>query len=163
MNTDDLLKQQRTALEQGDIAEALTLLEALERSRRKSRLWEELKQNEPESYEELTGKLREAAYGGNKSERTVLQQLARVFGRCNELGIELSTLEVSKHLHKYREAAANLNDIVDESGEGEGKALQDGIQCIKSDANRAQTRAWARKSRKSKSEQLAASRCSETL
>ena len=109
--------------------------------------WHWLRNNQPESYEQLIGKLERAASrylssGG----RTELRQLVRVFEWCEEHRIELADLEVPDHLHKYREAVVRLSRICDgdEPDQSKVQTMQETVGRIKSDPSRRATRAWAR-------------------
>ena len=75
-----------------------------------------------------------------------MKQLIKIFRSCRDHGISLDELDTPHNLHKYREAAAKLNEIV--SGESEiREQLEAAIETIKSHSNRADTRAWARRLR----------------
>lgn len=109
--------------------------------------WHWLRNNQPESYEQLTEKLGQAASQSLSSGgQTELRQLVRVFEWCEEHGIGLADLEVPDHLHKYREAVAHLNRICDsgESDQSKVQTMREIVGRIKSDPSRRATRAWAR-------------------
>ena len=139
-------EKQRVALEAGDVDKALRLLRKLEGRIEKAKAWGWLRSNEPESYEQLIDKLKQSRKGRSASGRTEINQLRRIFRSCRDHDISLVELDVPSNLHKYREAAAKLNEIV--AGESEiREQLEAAIETIKSHSNRADTRAWARESR----------------
>ncbi len=109
--------------------------------------WHWLRNNQPESYEQLIGKLEQAASRSLSSGGQIeLRQLVGVFECCEEHGIELADLEVPAHLHKYREAVAHLSRICDsdEPDQSKVQAMRETVGRIKSDPSRRATRAWAR-------------------
>ena len=65
--------------------------------------WQWLRTHEPESYEQLTGLLRQRVPSLHRTARFVRLWLADVFEWCGEYGIALAELDVSPNLHKYRE------------------------------------------------------------
>ena len=110
--------------------------------------WKWLRNNEPESYEELIEKLGQAKTTLAAPGRTEMKQLAEVFGCCRDNGVQLASLAVSENLHKYREAVAYLYDMVDgkEPEDVDIAELIETLDRIKQES-RDQVRAWARKPR----------------
>ena len=109
--------------------------------------WHWLRNNQPESYEQLIEKLEQAASRSLSSGgQTELRQLVGVFEWCRDHEVKLADLEVPDHLHKYREAVAHLNRICDsdEPDQSKVQTMRETVGRIKSDPSRRATRAWAR-------------------
>lgn len=109
--------------------------------------WHWLRQNEPESYQQLLDKLDQAARRDlSPSGKVELFQLVKVFKWCAEHGVPLNELDVKDHLHKYREAVSYLRRFTRSAkpGEAEIDTVRQIIARIKQDASRQETRLWAR-------------------
>jgi hypothetical protein len=121
--------------------------------------WYWLRNNQPESYEQLTEKLEQAKELLASSGQIELRQLVKVFEWCEDHGIELAELQVPEHLHKYREAAAYMSRTIegDEPDWSKLRKMRETVDRIKSDPSRRATRVWARSWRgeKAKGHQLA--------
>jgi hypothetical protein len=81
----------------------------------------------------------------------VLRQLPEAFKWCKQHSIGLEELEVSKHVHEYREASAHLDGIVSRDGlpdEEKLEKLRQALQRLRSDGTRKATRQWVRRPRK---------------
>lgn len=110
-----------------------------------------LRRDQPESYQELIEKLVLATGALAPSGRSELLELARAFERCRTHGVELDELQVRENLSKYREAAAHFRRIRESTKPGQEKAewMRKTLERIKSDHDRDDTRAWARKPKRS--------------
>ncbi len=60
--------------------------------------WVWLRENSPESYEQLIGKVEASIEGRSRTTRTERRQLAKVFQWCKELDIELSLFDLPGHI-----------------------------------------------------------------
>jgi hypothetical protein len=149
MTIDELIERQRSALETGDTEGAQQLLDEIEAHIEAKNAWKWLRNNAPESYEQLIDKLGQAKTTLAAPGRTEMKQLAEVFGCCRDNGVQLASLAVSENLHKYREAVAYLYDMVGgkEPKDVDTAELIQTLDRIKQE-NRDQVRAWARKPRR---------------
>ena len=142
-----LLEQQSAALDAGDVAAARILLGKIKEmcDKEDTRHW--LRYNQPESYDQLISKLRNAestlSEGGHKNE---MAHLIDVFEECEKCGISLEELDVKKNLPKYREALRPLREITQkkELDESDVTNLKKMIDRIKEYPNRDATRAKER-------------------
>ena len=147
---DELINHQRIALQAGKCEEALSLLDSIVDEIDRANAWAWLQKHEPESHEQLIRKVGHARVGLAQSGRSELSQLERVFTRCKDHGIELSTLDLPRQLAIYRESTGKLNAIVINGAE-ESQVEQEllaAIQMIKSHRTGAETRKWAMTPRK---------------
>jgi hypothetical protein len=143
-----LLKQQETALEAGDIVEARRLLEEISEELSKQYDWPKLKDPGPQSYEQLSDRLKGAGELLDYNGRAELRQLREDFEWCEEHGIGLAELQVSEHLPKYREAACYLNRIcssTEKDDESKVQEMRKALARIQSDQDRQAVRAWVRR------------------
>jgi len=145
----EFVDQQRTALQKKDVELALQLLAELEEHLQKTRSWHDLRTNPPETYPQLVAKLKDIGEVREASGRTEMKQLIRVFEWCEAHDIALAELEVSSHLHKYVEAAAYLNDLIESATDAADmrQRILNTIGRLKADRHRSDTRRWARISR----------------
>ena len=142
-----LLEQQSAALDAGDVAAARILLGKIKEmcDKEDTRHW--LRYNQPESYDQLISKLRNAestlSEGGHKNE---MAHLIDVFEECEKCGISLEELDVKKNLPKYREALRPLREITQkkELDESDVTNLKKMIERIKEYPNRDAARAEER-------------------
>jgi hypothetical protein len=144
----ELVEQGIAALEAGDITEARKLLEETKAELDRQLAWHRLREEPTESYGQLIERLEQARTVLAPSGRTELAQLVRVFTWCRDHGISLAELRVRDNLHKYREAAAYLSEILDgeEDDRPESKVpvMREALACIRDHPSREATRAWAR-------------------
>jgi hypothetical protein len=142
MTLTDLLTEQRAALEAGNPAQALDILDQIEREVSKANAWDWLTTHEPENYDQLCQKLEDARETVSKSGRSELGSLIDVFQWCEKHGISLTKLDTPAHMSKYREAASYLRGIIKKD---DAKAeLLKAIERIQSDRTRRETREWVR-------------------
>ncbi len=146
MTIDELIRQQRTALQAGKCEEALSLLDSIVEEIERTNAWAWLQKHQPESYDQLIRKVEQARVGLAPSGRSELAQLERVFIWCRDHSIELAALDLPKQVSKYRESAGRLDAIVSSGAEEAqiGQELLPAIEVIKSHRTRADTRKWAR-------------------
>ena len=146
MTLNDLLAEQRTALEAGNMAQALDILDQIEREVSKANAWDWLTTHEPESYDQLCSKLEDARYGLSPAGRSTLGQLKRVFRWCGKHDILLADIEFPIHSSKYREACSYLNGIITRDADEEEirRDLLDAIEHIQGLGTRRETRQWIR-------------------
>lgn len=144
----ELVEQGIAAFETGDITEARKLLEETRAELDRQLAWRRLREEPPQSYEQLIEGVEQARTVLAPSGRTELAQLVRVFTWCRDHGIGLAELQIREKVPKYREAAAYLNEILDsEEGdrpESKVQAMRKALACIQGHSNREATRAWAR-------------------
>jgi hypothetical protein len=151
MEIDGLLDQIGEALEAEDISRARELIGEAKEERRKEHSWDWLRNNEPESYQQLKDRLELAR---EKKDlplgcKTRLGQLIKVFKWCEKHGFELDELRLPENLHKYRGAAAYLNAICDRD---DVEAMRAALREIRDSKNRDKARAWAQEKMKGEKE-----------
>ena len=146
MTLTDLLTEQRAALEAGNTAQALDILDQIERELSKANAWEWLTTQEPESYDQLCQKLEDARDGLSPAGRCTLGQLIRVFRWCEAHDVSLTDIKFPIHASKYREACSYLKDIVTRDADEEEikRELLDAIEHIQGLETRRETREWLR-------------------
>lgn len=152
-----MLEQQEDALKQGNTSEALSLLKQMREVLDRQNAWRSLRQEEPDDYDELLGKLSLSLKrrGLHQSEQTLNRQLIEIFEWCEQQGFSVEELRPKDNLHKYREATAVMLGIIndeDQSDEQKRAALTKTLKRIQEqDVTRDDTRAWARTRRDGKS------------
>jgi DNA-directed RNA polymerase subunit F len=149
MAINELLKEQRGALKDEDIPKAVEILDKMEKEIETEDAWEWLRKNDPKSYKRLIEKLKQGqeSLTPNSGSRTELGHLTDFFVWRQKHGIELSEFgEISKHLHRYREAVAHLRQLSSnpEPTSAEIKKVKEAITQITKDPSRQATREWTR-------------------
>jgi len=112
--------------------------------------WVWLRENEPESYDQLISKVEASIEGRSRTTRTVMRQLARAFQWCHEHDIELSLFDLPRRVARYREAASYLyHKVMDASNREEAEqGLREAVAAINSHRTNGETRAMVRTPRK---------------
>ncbi len=109
-----------------------------------------LRENAPESYEQLIGKVEASIEGRSHTTRTERRQLAKVFQWCKEHDIELSLFDLPGHISNYRVAASYLyHTVMDASNKEEAeRGIREAVAVINSHKSTRETLTMVRRSRK---------------